>query len=441
MALPARIRVGVVGPGDSVEDVVSLAPEFPSLCLEPVRYEDERQASSVFAAARERLDVALFTGPIPYYRVLQEVGTTLPMTFVPFTGAALYRALFLLRDFNPLHAISVDTVERAAVYETFGELGLHRVTAHVLEYHQVVDRDEFIDFHHRLYADGRAQVALTCLRTAYLALQRQGVPTVRVIPPRAVLRETLDKVSLLGSQVEANGRQLIVGLLRVLPKERRREWRVPPKVVAEVRQFVHEIAGLLTAGKDGDFLFLTTWALFNQASGALHRAPLLDRLGKAHGLTYAMGVGRGATAHQALLHARSALQRALAYDTACFVMLDSKHLVGPLGTAETIRFAMRTTDPGLLATAAGIGVSVAQLERVLAAVARTGAQFTAEEVAPFLRVSPRSARRLLRRLEGGGLVRVVGQERIHLRGRPRSLFQVRLPQVQEASGRERWANS
>ncbi len=429
MSFTGKVRVGVIGPGDSVEDVVSLAPEFPSLNLEPLRYEDERETSAIFAAARERLDIALFTGPIPYYRVLQEAGPALPITFIPFTGAALYRALFLLKDITPLRAISVDTVERVAVYETFGELGLHGLTAHVLEYHQVVNRDEFISFHHRLYAGGRTQVALTCLRTAYLALQRQGIPAVRVIPPRAVLRETLERVALLGSQIEAGGRQLMVGVLRVLPKGRRGAWRIPREINAEVRQFVDEIAGLLNVTHDNEFLFVTTWASFDQASGSLHRAPLLDRLSTADGVRYAMGVGLGATASQALLHARSALQRALTYDTACFVMLDSKHLVGPLGTPETTRVAMRTTDPNLLAAASEVGISVTLLERILGAVARTGPEFTAEELAPFLRVSARSARRLLRRLEGRGIARVVGQEKIHLRGRPRSLFQLRLSQT------------
>jgi hypothetical protein len=424
-----RQRVAIVGPTESVDDFLSLQPEFPGLELVSSPYEDERATVAVFKRALQtipRPDVALFTGPIPYYLAVEAMGHPLPMLHVPFTEAGMYRTLFVAKGTVPLDGISVDTLDPAAVAETCRELGLTSTRTFALQYSSAIDREAFIEFHLAHFRAGRTTLALTCLRSAHEALKKARVPCLRIVPPRPVLVTTLEKASLMGDAVQSRERQLVVGHL-----QSRSASSANAKIKeldAIVRRFVDEVAGIYTRLGPRRWSFVTTRALLDSV-GQGFETFLQQRLWLPDS-GFALGIGMGGVAQQADVHARFALEHALADPRrqACYLVLENNQVVGPIGRGEVVSFSARSLDRDTPAFAQLANLSPALLARVTAGARRLGGgPFSAEDLAPLLKLTTRSTRRILRRLVEAGGAEIVGQDRLHRLGKPRRVYQMRWP--------------
>lgn len=114
-----------------------------------------------------------------------------------------------------------------------------------------------------------------------------------------------------------------------------------------------------------------------------------------------------------------------------FAVFEDSRVVGPLGTpqlSESMRpleFATSTTDPALVSMSSQSGLSVATISRVQAALRANGSLFiTADNLAAYMSMSERNARRILARLEEAGLAKVAGLNQAGTRGRPQKVYRV-----------------
>jgi len=373
-------------------------------------------------------DAVLFTGPIGYHRATRgrPAAATVPTTYVPYSPLWLYAPLFAVDDRNSLRRVSLDSLDRGVLEATYRELGLP------LERMEVcvptagdLSPDEVAAFHLRARQNGQATHALTCVLSVYRQLREAGVACSWLVPSRVALTEALEKLLYVAEGVRARGAQIVVGLVRP-PGDgyHRRAARLRLKAHELLLSQVEEFDGHLVDSGSGDFQFFTTRASFEKTTGLYSHWPLAPRLAEA-GIAMSAGVGLGATAGQAGVNARAALTEALRGDgQACFVMLENKRLIGPLGPGA-LAYSVRNTDQALLETAGEIGTAAASLRRVLAALDGMAGAFTAHDLAPRLRVGLRTAHRVLAKLREAGYVVEVGQESAGTRGRPRRVFCLR----------------
>ena len=71
----------------------------------------------------DRVEVILYSGPLPYRVCHERVQLRVPAHFVPLNGSGLYRSLFRAERMGRLGAMSVDTLTRQPFVKTFRELG------------------------------------------------------------------------------------------------------------------------------------------------------------------------------------------------------------------------------------------------------------------------------------------------------------------------------
>jgi response regulator of citrate/malate metabolism len=116
-----------------------------------------------------------------------------------------------------------------------------------------------------------------------------------------------------------------------------------------------------------------------------------------------------------------------------FAVFEDSRVVGPLGPPEPsaplqpLEFTASTTDPDLVSMSSRSGLSVATISRVQAALRANGSLFiTADNLAAYMSMSDRNARRILQRLEEAGLARVAGLNQAGTRGRPQKVYRVTL---------------
>ncbi|WP_027416580.1 hypothetical protein [Aneurinibacillus terranovensis] len=427
-------RVAVIGPQDSIDDCMEMAKDYTSFTLHSFSYESEEQTVDILQTLGDQYDVILFTGPLPYYKVKDHpVLDKIPSVYIPFTGSGLYRALFQMRGLEDFSRISVDTVTRAEVHTAFRELGLTDFPQDILEYNHALTLEEYVSFHKSLFDRGQIDMVMTCIRSCYKELKNAGVPVVRISPLRSVIKETLDRIALIGESIWHKGFQLSVGIVSV---DSYSEW-ASQKGIQEIQKlqvqltqslilFTKEIDGHFIHTGPGEFLFFTTRSLIERTTNKFTRPPhLLKQTYLPENLTLSIGLGVGGTANLAAENARIALQKSRETGAnTCFVVNEEHQVIGPLGSDDSGVVEMRTTDQFVLSAVKKTGLSAGTLKRLYDAIQQAGQDFTANEVAAFLGMTLRSARRLLQYLEQASLLEVVGQESVHTRGKPRRVYRL-----------------
>lgn len=427
-----QTSVAVIGPTDSIDDCLFFSNMYPQLNLVPLPYETEKETRKIVESLQHQYDVILFTGPVPYYHAvnLEEVHST-PTAFIPFGGSSLYRALFQVR-MEDLSRVSIDTIGHGEIRSAYRELGLSYHTNHVLEYDRALTLQEFVDFHKEAYDSGKTSCALTCLRSSHLELKRIGVPVIRVFPMQSVIRETLDKIILIGESIHNKASQIVIGHISIdnyehliQTKTSHEVQRLQLTLEQMILRYVEEIDGHYTSSSINKYLFFTTRALFEKSTNFLTILPLLEKIRQVLGFSSSIGVGYGGTANQAGNRANAALKKAKEFGgNACFVIHDNHQVTGPIGKTHSVTVVTRTTDKGVLEKVEDVGVSATVFNRLMEAIHQAGVEFTSNDLAAFMNITLRSTRRLLKQLEQAQIIEVIGQESLHTKGKPRRVYRM-----------------
>lgn len=428
-SLGSDLTIGIIGPQDLVERVMLMGHEgaVPSR-LVAAAYSDEREAPERVTLLGSSIDVCLFTGPLPY-EVARGSGTlSIPATYVPLGGTALYGALMRAAregEYDPAR-VSIDVLSRTEVEDAYADLGLQ--TAHV----HVREGSAGADFHEELWRAGVTTAALTCAPTVASHLRGASVPTLEVRPTTASIKSGLNTAALLGAATMLETAQIAVGIVDV-PTLRDthqqgsyRYWR------EELRLTVHRLlldearqSGLLLwPNDDHSYLVAATVGSVAAATRGFRAQPFVERIRDELGIGVEVGIGLGATAQDAEAHARTGLSWSHRSRGRRGFVVDR------IGRA----FAVAAHEPGRRSAgqdSAGAGdlKGLDVLSRLTIALDRQheGSPpliVDAEITARSLGVTQRTARRLLRGLVEDGLAWPLPPNRAPQPGRPRQLYRL-----------------
>lgn len=437
--------IGVIGPHDSVALTAHVAAELG--LQDSVLSRAYRVADEAPALARE-LDavchVILFTGRAPYALAQRAGEFKAILDFVPHGGIDLYRALVLvLREHGGrLPRVSVDTIDRATVEETYRDLGLEP-PQHVLSLEQEGEGPairaavDVMRFHAERYRSGDVELCLTCLGSVFADLGRAGVPVVRVEHTRAALRDALMRALLTDRLTRMEATQIAVAVIDLSEVRDRataastpyESGRLDLRIRQQIIDFAERLQGTVTDGTGSTFVIHAT-------RGSIEREIARLRAGEPIGIVFRrtpasvhVGFGMGESAASAEENARRALALSRHSNEPHLVLADGTILRLGRELAEPA-YRFRETDEQMLALARDLGLGPLTLSRLLAALRRLDpAAVTARDLARTYGVATRSARRLLTRLERSGVATVLGQEAAPRAGRPQSVYRIDLDRL------------
>ncbi len=400
--------IGVVGPSDLVTSSSRIVGALRGVEVVPLKYRRETDTPKVMAAAPPSVDAWLFTGVIPYQLAAAHDLLDRPAAHVEYTGATLMRALVqLLRDGRDVTSMSIDVLDDAQVRETFDEVGLPTRGIRVLPYHPGLSSDDVIAFHRK----AGATVAITCLRSAYERLRTEQT-TLRLAPSVYSVRAAVNSLLLVHDALRSDDAQIALGLVEIAAAGE-----------SALRREAGSLGGSVIRYDDKRYLLVTTRGPLEQVTAAFTELAMLTRLKEQFGpVRIGFGIGGSGTETEAL--ARRALGRArMAGRTAAAVSLRNDIDLILVGGAAPR--AQQRSKLQLLAQRAGL--SKATLERLQELVhAAPGAGVTTRTVADYLGIQPRTARRVLNRLERAGLADATGTQLGNGSGRPLVVYRVHL---------------
>lgn len=433
------INISVLGPEDLVEKIVKQGEKIKEFQFIAYPYKDETETMELVNKCIEKTDILLFTGPIPYYIARKNVEEDIPMLYVSYSGTAFYKTIFkylesINWDKSKTIRFSIDTVQKRIVHEMLDEFDINHYKVYAKEYKEYIDAKELVEYHYRLYKEGQIDFAITCLTSAYKSLKSMGVPVYRIVPTTMSIRETLRLTKLEAQNIISKDAQLCVGVVKVLnwnsmdnysPSEYEQR-RMKLTMTELFINFCESIKASMKFENDDEYIFYATRGAIENITNFYRYIPLIQDVNDQLPFKICIGLGYGYSANEAEKNSREALKYAKNYDkNSCYVIMEDGKVKGPLGAGRTIEFYSRTNEPEVIELIQKSNVSATTLNKIIGIQDSIGKEtLTANDIAESLNITLRSARRILNSLEESGIAKVVGEEQLAGRGRPRQVYKL-----------------
>ncbi|QJD82696.1 hypothetical protein [Cohnella herbarum] len=427
-----QIKIGIIGTQTVVDKTLSVLKSFPTF-LPVVRIvEHEKSTPLVAEQLSSEVEVILLSGPLPHRSVKEKLPHSMPVHYIPLTGAGLYKALFRAMQLGKLEGgISVDTLTKAMVIRTLKDLGLENTRVIVHDGPAYSSPEKLVSFHKQQMDAGNCTIALTGSEDVADRLNDMQAPNEWLVPSEQDIIVTLERALLSTESRRGKESQIVVGMINVddfgkLVMQRGSEHEIQ-KLKLDIHRmvlgYVESLDGYLTSLGGDEYLFFTTRGIFERETGGYKTIPLAKDANKSYGLSLSLGIGFGTSANEAGTNARNALRKAKeAGGNSCFIVREDSTLIGPLEMADPVQSILSPTDAELIKKAEDAGMTSAYLSKLLTHMAKFSKyEYKVHDLASMLNITVRSAHRLLLLWTDNGLVEIAGIEKVP-KGRPRQIY-------------------
>jgi hypothetical protein len=431
-----KIRVGIVGPDDSIKKIKAIAITFSEAVWTFFEYSDVNNALDLVISNINDVDVFLLTGEVPYNMVMQSKHIiNKPLHYVPHTGTALYRTLLemTIHHQKSLARISIDTVSQEDVMEVYNELGIPFSQIYIKSLDS--DPGTWGEAHLELWKQNKIDAVITSLSETSNFLLENKVPVFRIRPTQSIIRSCLKSIIDVSLLQDAQKGQILIQLINIdryinlihyLGSEYDAQ-KIQLELYKRLLDYAREVEGSFTSlGKD-TFLLITTQGAYQKYTEGKLMNPIPEWVLENLPISISIGIGEGRSGIEAETHARIALKHAQENGgDCCFFTSLIGEVNGPLGREELMSFSYQL-EGEMLQIAKQAGISPATFGKVAYVLKKSSKnELSAVELAQYLKITPRQARRILIQLESIGIAKRIGEESLSVSGRPRIIYEINL---------------
>ncbi|KYD25866.1 ArsR family transcriptional regulator [Geobacillus sp. FSL W8-0032] len=429
-----RLRLGIFGADDSLPIIQAVVEAYKEFVCLPVVYWYESEILDLIRPLASEADMWLFSGQVPYSIVKQSGEIEAPLFYVPHIGASLYRTLLQVHYTKriPVSRLSFDTYQRREIERLLEEAGIEESIPYVKHYEGGISAQELSDYHYLLWKQGKTEAAVTCLRTAHLELEKLGMPVYRVLPARSAVEAVIQTIIRTGQMLQAQDAQIAVQMIEVdamqavSPETFSTDdmYRLEMKTTEKLLRYARKVQGSLKSAGPGRYVIFTTRGALKEMTAGYKTIPPAEEMAHLYEEIAACGIGIGRTAYEAEIQAGKAFLHAKQHGRGAWMAaFDDGTIAGPLGAREQIRYSLGGEE--LRELAERTRLSVATIGKLQAVLRKRGNnEIEAHELAAYMQILPRSARRILKELEAAGLAEAIGETNPYPRGRPRKVYRL-----------------
>lgn len=430
-----KVRVGVIGPADSINLISKIAKEFDDqLIIVPLVYKHEKETYKITQNNQHLVDIWFFTGIIPYKLATNHQLNQ--QSFYPkLDGASLHKILLemVYKENRKLEKISIDTLLENEVYETYTDLDINHEQLHIFGKAWDKHSDELVQFHFELYKSKKVDACITGLRSVYEKLTKMGIPSYWLKSTNENIRYALNTAIQQWETTYFKKSQLAVLLIKIgisssvtenfsLAYEMN---RLNLQLQEAVLDFTESITGSFISIGMGELIIFSTRGALQSNLGQMN--VLMENILLLTDRPAHIGIGYGETTLSAEENARLALLHAQNYgDKSIFLVTDTGNIEGPLTEKESISYDFRTENKEVSEKLKKAGVAITTFNRIVSVQKNLGnLSITANDIALWLKMTERNARRILNSLVEQGLIEMIGKESPQTRGRPRQIYRIK----------------
>lgn len=376
-------------------------------------------------------DLYLFTDPLSYLYVKNKVEKKrLPHILVSIDEYSILTSFYRLKnDYKQaLDRLSIDVLDERPVEEVRKELAMdeNKIYTYGFGDYTTIDLEKIIAYHQRLWNEGKIDYVLTSISEVEHRLIDLGIPARSMVIPNLNIKQALIRATSMTKFNHSQSAQIVAGYIRVKNmyaiKAERGEF-IAQEIMLKLQQillkFGYKTAASVLPDNNNQFVLFGTRGLLNHITDHYRNFPLLKEIEAALHVPVDIGFGLGLTAKQAEDNAKSALEMCSnTDDSRCYIVNERKDTIGPLGVKK--HFNTSQLYQAL--------IHKARLNNELSynfidfISIRNNEPFSSNDIATYYNVTKRSAERTINKLLTGEVIRIAGEERPYLKGRPRKLF-------------------
>lgn len=426
-----RTKLGIVGPKDSVNRFLRIAKPLKSkLIIFPFTYNVVTETEQIVTNHDSEIDVWVFSGQAPF-TIAMNTGIKHKAFFPSLNGSSLMKTLFDIAYHHQLvlEHISMDTLIEEEVHETFADLDLPTDHLHLFSYSGYRSTKELVDFHTKLFNENKVSIAITCVHAVYKQLKTLGIPVYRLTPTNIALRGVINKAHQQSKTLYFKKSQIVNIIMQTDGLEQEievtRNYRLNLKIQELVIDFTEAISGSYIQLNNEKYMVFSTRGPL-ETYGKKASSQLLEKIYLLTNLISTMGIGCGKTSMEAKKNAYTAFQQAQYYEKNCAMLLDETgEMEGPFNVLNNSELNEKSLDKELERSLIKAGVPSSTFHKILHVQNNFSNQaVTAPDIAEWLQMTQRNARRILTNLEKQGLAKTLEEEAPVNRGRPRKQYHI-----------------
>lgn len=424
--------VGVIGPLDSCEKIhADLKYINPELKTKLYIREESSEALDVIEECETKCDAIMFSGCAVYEAVKSKHDIKKPHVFVSRGGTSIIKAFWEVRSEKlGLDKFSIDVVETEILEDLLSEMDITPLAVYSQPFNAQRNEDDHINWHIKLYEEKKINLMLTGFGAVYNELKKRGYPVFRLQPTIPQIRSSYEKLKTEFALNKAQHSQIAVQILSISDEKDKVEnyyshmikRTEPYKLIVE---YVRNIQGaLFSFGRNDYIVFAHRGAVDTEVNH--NNLFKLQKDIKNIGFSLKVGIGIGTTAYQAETNAYKSLDKCSdSKNFDIFSIDENNNIKGPLGSYNELNYSLVTTDEHIIDISNKTGLSCESIARLMAiSDTRQSKVYDAKELADYLDISERSARRILNKIVTSDLGKICAKETSKGGGRPKNLIEL-----------------
>lgn len=433
--MPEKVKVGLIGPNDSVEETMKAASLLEGIELIPFIYQHTEETKNIIKEHGTQIGHWLFSGPAPYHFALKErLIDEEHADYILLHGSSLLGTMLdaFMQEGAVLHSVSVDSVPRREVLKMLADFDLKKMAIHTAPELGYIPAEELIEYHESLYRSGTIQAALTCVHAVYSSLKERGVPVYRISVSELAAHRAISVIKERSLSDLYRMKQLaMIGIEIIYPsqaQQRKTPFKIERQELALNRvliDFAEEVKGSKVSMGNGVYFIYTTRGELELYANSHSPEELSEEIFANSSMDVRIGIGFGRTVTESEQNVRLALDYAREKTSRLIVNIDEDGKVTETNSiGERIRYSRRSSAAKWQEALKGAAISQTVIARIESLSRHYGKQeVTALELSQWMNSTERNARRILGELENIGLAEVSGEESGR-RGRPRKLYRL-----------------
>lgn len=377
-------------------------------------------------------DIYLFTEQIPYLLVKNKVvKNTTPCVCISLNEYMLLTTLSLLKQERKQSwdRISMDVCDETPVYNVLSELDLQDNDIYLLRMEEWMYHDDFsaiVEYHQSLWKQDKIDYVLTSHEKVEEKLKQKEIPAKKVHIPSLNIKLAIEEAKQIAKlqQYQLNTTQIVIGYIQLKATEARvQSFDSNEQLRHIVNEFAHQNNACMVINKHNRIMLFGTNSMLDHIKRHYRDFPLLHIIERHTQLPVAIGFGLGLDAKRAKENAQIALKACLASnESKCYLVNENQDTIGPIGITKTF-------DTSKLYQAL---IHKARLNNetsynfIQFVTMRNNEPFSSHDFALHYKITKRSAERTINKLLAGKVIKITGEEKPYIRGRPRKLFSLNL---------------
>lgn len=408
---------------------------WPKIQAEYLIYDDYSDAPHIIRNKQHLWDGIIFSGKAAYECCVKYEPQEIPWSLILGGCESLFKSLlFASQQWGDITHLSIDSYDPEIVDEAYQELDIKKADLHIKLYVSDVTNPlhnkNSLQFHLNNYRTGNFTGCVTRLSVVAKELRQRNIPVVFDYPTYDTIREQINfMLKLHMAQRSQDNSFTVFSISLVRPSENytnstseylfalERE-----KIISQVYRYALQINGSVVIVSHSEFLIFSDRDCIDPFGGDFQQLELLNAIGANTLYITHIGVGCSSSIRQAQARSEEA-QRRIRTSPASRAFCLLANNVGFEISPSSPMISRGEMNASLSYAAKKSGVSLQTLYAIYTFVSeRNTDEFTASELAEYLKISVRSTNRLLEKLEATRFIRVTGQSYENSRGRPSRLM-------------------